>query len=67
MFAKVYGPAWFHSARYSVSFLNNLLPGVVAEVRAGVPGAAGAFSVSCRDAASGKALLAGTVAREEGK
>ena len=67
MFAKVYGPAWFHSARYSVSFLNNLLPGVVAEVRAGVPGAAGAFSVSCRDAASGKALLAGTVTREEGK
>ena len=60
MFAKVYGPAWLHTARYSVSFLNNLLPGIVADVRAGVPGAPRAFDVSCRDAGSGAALLAGT-------
>jgi hypothetical protein len=61
MFAKVYGPAWLSSARYSVSFLNNLLPGIVADVRAAVPGAPRAFDVSCRDAGSGTALLAGTV------
>jgi acyl dehydratase len=62
MFAKVFGPRWFSTARYSVSFLNNLLPGIVAEVRAGVPGAPATFEVSCRDAGSGKALLAGTAA-----
>lgn len=62
MFAKIYGPSWFRSARYSVSFLNNLLPGIVAEVAAAVPGAARGFGVSCRDARSGNALLAGTAA-----
>jgi acyl dehydratase len=65
MFARIYGPAWFSTARYSVSFLNNLLPGIVAETRAIVSGPPGRFSVSCRDAASGTALLAGTVSREE--
>jgi acyl dehydratase len=66
MFAMIYGTQWLQRGRYSVSFLNNLLPGIVAHVRAGVPSAAGSavtartFGVTCHDDASGKALLSGT-------
>ena len=53
--------------RYSVSFLNNLVPGIVADVRAGVPGGPRTFEVSCCAAGSGKALLAGTARCGEGQ
>jgi acyl dehydratase len=74
MFGKVYGERAFRAARYSVSFLNNLLPGVVIEVGARVltPSTADAsnektFGVSCRDSASGKALLSGTASLAVGQ
>jgi hypothetical protein len=67
MFARLYGERWLRSGTYSVSFLQNLLPGVVAHVQAKPgartvpdPTAAEAFEVCCRDAASGRTVLAGT-------
>ena len=68
MFARLYGDRWMRGAQYSVSFLRNLLPGVVAQVqasltdgaRAGDTGRAKTFNVACRDAASGRTVLCGT-------
>jgi hypothetical protein len=66
MFARLYGERWLRGGTYAVSFLQNLLPGVVAQVqaspndRAAVDATtAAAFDVCCRDAASGRTVLAG--------
>jgi hypothetical protein len=66
MFARLYGERWLRGARYSVTFLQNLLPGIVAQVQASPDGgaiaaaAAETFDVCCRDNASGRTVLAGT-------
>jgi len=68
MFVRLYGERWLRGAAYSVSFLQNLLPGVVAQVQADPSGQTalhdatpiGTFNVCCRDAASGRMVLAGT-------
>ena len=52
-------------ARYSVSILNNILPGLDAHVRMDLldaaPGGARTFAISCGDAISGRALVSGTL------
>jgi len=68
MCGSVYGRPWFKSAKYSVSFLNNLLPGIVAEAQGTLPmpapepgeGKEKLLDVLCQDV-SGKKLLSGTV------
>jgi acyl dehydratase len=73
LFARVHGPGWLLGARYSVSFMGNLLPGTRADIRAtarGVVGAAGGmarqFDLQCDDRASGRVLLSGTVRFSDG-
>ncbi|MCW5747524.1 MAG: hypothetical protein KIT36_15150 [Alphaproteobacteria bacterium] len=74
MFARLYGGRWLPGARYSVSFLRNLLPGIVASVQATPAVAAGAsdaaghrvFDVRCSDGTSGGLLLSGTASLPAG-
>ena len=66
---SIFEEKWLWTAKYSVSFLNNLLPGVVADVRATLSmpsadlneGKRKLFNVLCQDNVSGKKLLAGVV------
>jgi acyl dehydratase len=71
MFGNVFGKRWFRSAKYSVSFMSNLLPGIVAQSQGTLPVSAPqpgeskekCFDVLCQDV-SGKKLLSGTVSVE---
>jgi hypothetical protein len=64
MFTRLYGESWLSGARYSVTFLQNLLPGLRLEGQASVGGdaKAGIFDIVSRDLVSNRAVLSGTVA-----
>lgn len=64
MFAKIYGPRFLYGAKYSVSFLQNLLPGIEPQIETRAVERNGKFAprefeITCRDARSGKVILAG--------
>lgn len=65
MMFRLHGAAWLRGARYSVSILNNILPGLDATVRMDLldTGACAprTFAISCGDALTGKALVSGTL------
>ncbi|HJQ55297.1 MAG TPA: MaoC family dehydratase [Vineibacter sp.] len=68
MFARLYGVGCLAGARYSVSFVGNLLPGLVLQAEAtpagaqtdGDSGTFRTFAVACRDGGSGAPVLSGT-------
>lgn len=65
LFARTFGVRSLHGARYSVSFRQNLLPGIVVQVQASPDGTTAAgdnarFTISSRDVASGRMILSGT-------
>ena len=62
MFTRVYGERWLSGARYSVTFLQNLLPGLLLQAEAEVSGDAntGGFGVASMDQVSNRAVLSGT-------
>ncbi len=63
MFARLYGERWLSGARYSVTFLRNLLPGLRLQGQARVGGDAktGSFDIVSMDQLSNRAVLSGTV------
>ncbi|HTW69159.1 MAG TPA: hypothetical protein VME47_04655 [Acetobacteraceae bacterium] len=64
MFARIYGEAWLSGARYSVTFLQNLLSGLRLHARAkvGEDGAARNFEIVGLDETTGRPVLSGTAA-----
>jgi len=62
MFAQLYGEAWLSRARYSVTFLQNLLPGLRLQARAKPAGddGAGSFDIVSMDLVSNRPVLSGT-------
>lgn len=65
LFARTFGLRWLHGARYSVSFRQNLLPGIVVQVEASPDGAAVGDDITCftigsRDVSAGRTILSGT-------
>lgn len=62
MFTRLYGESWLSGARYSVSFLQNLLPGLrlQAEARFGGDANTGNFGLVSMDRGSDRAVLSGT-------
>jgi hypothetical protein len=65
LFARTYGSHCMRGARYSVSFRQNLLPGIVVHVQASPGGSVAAsdtmsFTVGSRDAATDRIILSGT-------
>jgi hypothetical protein len=63
MFTRLYGESWLSGARYSVTFLQNLLPGLRLQGQARVGGDAktGSFDIASVDQVSNRAVLSGTV------
>jgi hypothetical protein len=63
MFTRLYGERWLSGARYSVTFLQNLLPGLQLQVQARVGGNAktGSFDIVSMDQRSNRAVLSGMV------
>ena len=61
MFTRFYGESWLSGARYSVTFLQNLLPGLRLQVEAAVSGDANTdgFGVASMDQVSNRAVLSG--------
>lgn len=61
---RLLGPAGLRGARYEVSILNNLVPGMraLAEARAAAAGQPGSLAFDCRDEVSGRMLLSGRLA-----
>ena len=68
MFARLYGEAWLSGARYSVTFLQNLLPGLRlrAQAKAAGNGAVRNFDIVSLDEASGRPVLSGTASLQAG-
>lgn len=66
MFARIYGERWLSGARYSVTFLQNLLPGLrlQAEAKAAENGNARGFGVVSLDQVSNRAALSGNASLE---
>jgi acyl dehydratase len=62
MFCAVYGERWLSGARYSVTFLQNLLPGLrlQAEATIATDGAARGFNIVSIDQVAGRPVLSGT-------
>ena len=60
MFARVYGESWLSGARYSVTFLQNLLPGLRLQAQATAGVAAGSFDIASMDQITGRPVLSGT-------
>ena len=61
MFTRLYGESWLSGARYSVTFLQNLLPGLRLQAEAAVSGDGDpGFSVASVDQVSNRAVLSGT-------
>jgi len=63
MFARLYGESWLSQARYSVTFLQNLLPGLRLRASATVEGHGDAlsFSIASIDETKNRPVLSGTV------
>ena len=64
MFTRLYGDAWLSGARYSVAFLQNLLPGVClqADARPNADGGRATFAITCMDETAQRPVLSGTAA-----
>ncbi|HUN44451.1 MAG TPA: hypothetical protein VMU81_29520 [Acetobacteraceae bacterium] len=62
MFARLYGEAWLSGARYSVTFLQNLLPGLrlQAQARMADDGVARSFEIISLDETTNRPVLSGT-------
>ena len=62
MFTRIYGESWLSGARYSVTFLQNLLPDLRLRAEAEVGGEANAcrFGVVSMDQVANRAVLSGT-------
>ncbi|HEY1932366.1 MAG TPA: hypothetical protein VGG99_10170 [Acetobacteraceae bacterium] len=62
MFCAVHGERWLSGARYSVTFLQNLLPGLrlQAEAKVSGDGAARSFDIASRDQVANRPVLLGT-------
>lgn len=62
MFTRLYGESWLSGARYSVTFLQNLLPGLRLQAEAEVSGDADTsrFGLVSKDQVSNRAVLSGT-------
>jgi acyl dehydratase len=62
MFCRVYGDSWLSGARYSVTFLQNLLPGLRLQAEAKVTGNGSAqrFDIVSTDQVTNRPVLAGT-------
>lgn len=62
MFARIYGEAWLSRARFSVTFLQNLLPGLCLQAQAtpAGDGAPAGFDILSMDQISNKPVLSGT-------
>jgi acyl dehydratase len=63
MFTRLYGESWLSGARYSVTFLQNLLPGLRLQAQARVRSDAktGSFDIVSMDQISDRAVLSGMV------
>lgn len=59
MFCQVYGERWLSGARYSVTFLQNLLPGLRLQAEAKLSGD-GAFDIVSMDQVANRPVLSGT-------
>jgi acyl dehydratase len=66
MFARLYGERWLSGARYSVTFLQNLLPGLRLEAEARIAGDTerGRFSIVSVDQVSNRPVLSGMASFE---
>lgn len=62
MFAQLYGESWLSGAKYSVTFLQNLLPGLRLQVQAmaGRDAKIGSFGIVSMDQESNRPVLSGT-------
>jgi hypothetical protein len=62
MFCAVYGESWLYRARYSVTFLQNLLPGLrlQAQAKAAGDGMARSFELASMDQVANRPVLLGT-------
>lgn len=65
MFVRLYGEAWLSGARYSVTFLQNLLPGLRLQAQAR-GGAAGTFDIASMDQTTNRPVLLGTASLKAG-
>ena len=62
MFARLYGEAWLGGARYSVTFLQNLLPdlSLQADAQPSARGETATFDIACLDTVAKRPVLSGT-------
>ncbi|HUB11357.1 MAG TPA: hypothetical protein VMB34_05320 [Acetobacteraceae bacterium] len=62
LFSQLYGAGWLSGARYSVTFLQNLLPGLrlVAQATIARDGAGSGFAIACMDQVANRPVLSGT-------
>jgi acyl dehydratase len=68
MFARLYGEAWLSGARYSVTFLQNLLPGLRLRARAKIAAhdVRRTFAIVSQDETTGRPALSGTASLTAG-
>ncbi|HUB46646.1 MAG TPA: MaoC family dehydratase [Acetobacteraceae bacterium] len=70
MFARLYGEAWLSRGSYSVTFLQNLLPGlrlqVQVQAKVADAGAAGKFDIASLDQTTNRPVLSGTASLKSG-
>lgn len=68
MFARLYGESWLSGTRYSVTFLQNLLPGLClqAQAKGEGDGAERRFDIASMDQLTNRPVLSGTVSLPAG-